>query len=281
MTSTSTPSQPEKSPLAGIWIFIIAEMFLFGALAGAFAIWRFNHAAPYQFASQAFSLPIAAVGLISIFTIAPIAALASHFARFDQRKFILPSLGLIFILGIAFLGAQGVEYVRLAKQHLGFGASENVYSSSAQFAANYPKLKPRILFPGAHIPTSQPAMTPTPEPKPLASFVDPNANTPDAAKIFPAYAPIPTTLLEEPKPDKNQLTFASLSPADQLRVYTAYQWVYGLTFLLCLHVLIGLPLLLWLIPSKRSSDAIQSVALYWQFLALVGLLLYPLIHVLL
>lgn len=102
-------ASPAARPVArfGMWVFLVTDAMSFGALLLAYAVLR-AHAEAWPDTAARLSLPLA--------TVAATALVASSLTL--MRGWIVPTLG----LGVAFLGAQAVEYVMLVRHGVGIGA---------------------------------------------------------------------------------------------------------------------------------------------------------------
>lgn len=94
----------------GMWIFLITELLLFGALFTAYTVYRVSYPQTFALASRELSAPVGtintAVLIVSSFGI----ALAVYGAQMNGRKRLLGGLSLAIVLGLAFLAIKGYEY---------------------------------------------------------------------------------------------------------------------------------------------------------------------------
>ncbi|MGN6371080.1 MAG: cytochrome c oxidase subunit 3 [Phycisphaerae bacterium] len=110
--------QQREAATLGMWTFLATEILFFGGLFVTYTIYRW--AFPHAFAEASHRLHEdlgainTAVLLSSSFTI----ALCVHFARHHRRGAVIVTLIATIVLGLAFLGIKGTEYVLEYRDHL-------------------------------------------------------------------------------------------------------------------------------------------------------------------
>lgn len=110
----------------GIWLFLSSEIMFFGGLLAAFLHYKINNPSPLEHDM----LDVTLVGintfilLSSSFTV----VLGLDSIQRGNRRRLVTFLGLTILLGAAFLGGQGMEFVELYRR--GMTLHSSVYGSS-------------------------------------------------------------------------------------------------------------------------------------------------------
>ncbi len=109
----------------GMWVFLLSEVMFFTALIGSYIILRFAH--PEQFARPGQVLNVALTAANTFILICSSVTMVKAFAEIEQgnqaglKKYLLATA----LIGMLFLGIQGVEYYKLA--HEGFVPVASLY----------------------------------------------------------------------------------------------------------------------------------------------------------
>jgi cytochrome c oxidase subunit 3 len=318
-----TPEQQMASGKLGMWVFLATEILMFGGLFCAYAVYRHNHPDVFEFAHQYLDKKLGAINTIVLITSSLTMAWGVRLAQLGKHRGLIVCLVLTLLGGYGFMAIKSIEYKAKWEHHLGLGSSnrydarykptegggghEPMKTHSTGGAAEHGGAEPGKAPPNpdpAHPPTvqttvkGQPVATPQGAggPHPAATqatvaainpdFVDPNAGTPDAAKIVPAASPPP--VLAATEVDKHRQAHASeeeleaeylrLARLDQTRTSTFFQIYFLMTGLHGLHVVIGMALIFWILvralpqPTRRTA-LLLGLASLGVFFLYVGILI--------
>ena len=132
-----------------MWLFLLTEVMFFGGLFTAYLIMRNWYYRAFVEGSHQLSIfwgtANTAVLIISSFTM----AMAVWSAQTRRRRALLISLGLTFVLGLAFLGIKGIEWhEKWEKHHVpGFHWSEESFLNPASDPEVYKEYHDQPLAP--------------------------------------------------------------------------------------------------------------------------------------
>lgn len=101
----------------GMWIFLMTELLLFGALFTAYTVYRLSYPAAFASGSRDLEAGIGAINTAVLICSSLGMALAVYGAQTDKRKRLLMGLALAIILGTVFMVLKGVEYYHHYQQH--------------------------------------------------------------------------------------------------------------------------------------------------------------------
>lgn len=106
----STPDQQRETATAGIWIFLITEVLLFGALFTAFTVYRLTDPQGFDLGSKDMDTILGSVNtgvlICSSFTM----ALSLYFAELGKQKSVALFLIVTMLIGAVFLAIKFTEY---------------------------------------------------------------------------------------------------------------------------------------------------------------------------
>ncbi|HLH45113.1 MAG TPA: cytochrome c oxidase subunit 3 [Bryobacteraceae bacterium] len=124
----ATAEQQRNTAMAGMWIFLVTEIMMFGGLFMAYAVYRLGHPQAFASASRDMNIVLGAVNtailITSSFTMA-LAAQAAEEGLLRPAKWLLAAT---ILIGIVFLGIKFVEYYQHYRDHKapGFGFQTNL-----------------------------------------------------------------------------------------------------------------------------------------------------------
>lgn len=111
--------QQHDAAAFGMWLFLLTEVMLFGALFTAYAVYRYLHPESFATASRHLDLGLGTANTAILIGSSLTMALAHHAAQHGQgRGRLLLFLSLTVLLGGAFLGIKAVEYDGKFDDHL-------------------------------------------------------------------------------------------------------------------------------------------------------------------
>jgi cytochrome c oxidase subunit 3 len=243
-----TLEQQKESATLGMWVFLITEILFFGGLFMAYTVNR--HAFPTAFGVSGNMLDLnlgffnTIVLIASSFTM----AMSVWSAQTSRKKAVPAWLIATLILGSAFLGIKVVEYKQKFDHHLIPG-----YHFDITYCSNNPSA---CGLSGKELDD---------EKKEIKEGIEAEANEAKKRGV--------------PNPEEVGLT--ALNAHAQL-YFSLY---FGMTGLHALHMIIGAGLLLWLIFEglKGRFDAnyntpVENIGLYWHFVDIVWIFLFPLLY---
>jgi cytochrome c oxidase subunit 3 len=106
---TDLTQQRETSEL-GMWVFLMTELLLFGALFTSYAVYRFRDPGVFAEASRDLEAGIGAINTAVLITSSLGMALAVSGAQTNDRRRLLGGLITAILLGTVFMVLKGVEY---------------------------------------------------------------------------------------------------------------------------------------------------------------------------
>jgi cytochrome c oxidase subunit 3 len=200
MARPQDESRRHDTSVLGMWVFLVTELMLFGALFTLYASYRYFYPDAFIQGSLRLNLFIATANTAVLIISSLMMALAVRSAQLARRRMSALYLALTAALGLLFLGLKAVEYY----QHF------------------VDKLVPGI------------------------SFAYAGANAPQVQLFYLLY--------------------------------------FALTGVHAIHLAIGITLVallglrLWLRPAGLSSTTVEIVGLYWHFVDVIWLFLFPLLY---
>lgn len=106
----SIPDQQRETAMVGIWVFLVSEVLLFGALFTAFTVYRLSDPQGFDLGSKDMDTILGSVNtgvlICSSFTM----ALSVYFAELGKQKSVALFLILTMLIGTVFLAIKFTEY---------------------------------------------------------------------------------------------------------------------------------------------------------------------------
>lgn len=115
--------QQHESSTFGMWLFLLTEAMLFGALFTAYTVYRQAHAASFAAGSQRLDVWLGTANTCILIGSSLAMALAHHAATHNARKRTVRFLSLTLVLGVVFLGIKSYEYAHKFEEKLIPGAA--------------------------------------------------------------------------------------------------------------------------------------------------------------
>lgn len=109
--------QQKEVASLGMWIFLMTELLLFGALFTAYAVYRLTYPTAFASASRDLEAGIGAINTAVLICSSLGMALAVYGAQTGKRKRLLIGLALAILLGTVFMVLKGVEYYHHYQHH--------------------------------------------------------------------------------------------------------------------------------------------------------------------
>jgi cytochrome c oxidase subunit 3 len=233
--------QQKDSSSLGMWAFLATEVMFFGGLFAAYSVYRMLY--PYDFAaaSSHLNIPLGAVNTAVLLCSSLTMALAVHAAQLRQTRNVVRFLVATMALGAVFLGIKASEWYTDYKEGLMPGVSFNWEKAEAEHGKKHEADKAR------------PTVEETSTPKSIEPQVGPGKDT---TSVLPS--------------GKAQLFFLLYFLMTGLH---AFHMVIGLVLvgIIARYCHIG-----WF--SGGGETQVEMTGLYWHFIDVVWVFLYPLLY---
>ncbi|HEX8201200.1 MAG TPA: cytochrome c oxidase subunit 3, partial [Isosphaeraceae bacterium] len=237
--------QQHDSSVLGMWAFLATEVMFFGGLFLAYTVYRFEYWGAFAAASRELNVVLGAVNTTVLLTSSLSMALAVRAAQLRRRRDLVRYLIATMVLGTAFLGIKGYEWHHEYEKHLVPGEGF-LWQGQAVGAP----ILPNPARPG-------------------------DGNIRGVLEMFP-------DLMERPgAPALSERPLSALGREVQL-YFVLY---FCMTGLHAFHMIIGLALvgiMAWLSWrgwfSGGGVTQIEVTGLYWHFVDLVWVFLYPMLY---
>jgi cytochrome c oxidase subunit 3 len=290
-----TPEQQYQSGKLGMWVFLATEILMFGGLFCAYAVYRHNHPDVFAFAHEALDKNLGAVNTIVLITSSLTMAWGVRAAQLGQKKLLTLCLALTILGGAGFMCIKGVEYSTKWKHHL-FPGTMNVFSPGYQGEAERPvdlthlhaehgEASPESATHGAPEHGAAGAKAVASDRAARLGTVDPNAGTPDEAKIRPNFAGPVGIAPQTEASAREHLIYTDLNKIDRKRVAIFFSVYFLMTGLHGIHVLVGMGLITWILIRSLKNEfgptyfaPVDLVGLYWHLVDLIWIFLFPLLY---
>jgi cytochrome c oxidase subunit 3 len=235
--------QQREAGTLGMWIFLVTEIMFFGGMFMAYILYRTYNADAFAAASNRLNVTMGFINTIVLICSSLTMALAVYYSQVGKRKMIVLMLILTMILGSTFLVIKAFEY-------------RDKYEKNEIPGRLFPSkpFKWEEGHGGAAAPTQEPARDATTERNPQA---------------------VPTG--QERRPD----------PVFAGRVEMFFFIYFAMTGLHALHMIIGIGMLIVLTImawrnrfSPEYHSPVELGGLYWHFVDIVWIFLFPLLYLL-
>jgi len=238
-----TLEQQKETASLGMWVFLVTEILFFGGVFLAYTINRHAFPTAFGIGGNMLDLNLGFANTIVLIASSFTMAMSVWSAQTSHKKLVPIFLILTLVLGSVFLGIKVVEYKQKFDHHLIPGHSFDITycsrnPSSCGLSGKELEDEKKEIEEGIQTEKSNP-------------------KDPDASGIV------------------------ALNAHAQL-YFSLY---FGMTGLHALHMIIGAGLLLWLILESRKGrfDAnyntpVDNVGLYWHFVDIVWIFLFPLLY---
>lgn len=113
----ATVEQQRGTADTGIWIFLMTELMMFGALFVAYTVYRFNHPQAFAEGSASMDITLGSINSAILLTSSLTMAFAELSAKLGRQRLLGILLLVTILIGLAFLGIKFTEYVEHYQQH--------------------------------------------------------------------------------------------------------------------------------------------------------------------
>jgi cytochrome c oxidase subunit 3 len=110
--------QQREAVTLGMWLFLVTEIMLFGALFTAYYVYRTFYADGFAEGARHLNLTLGTVNTILLMSSSAALTLAVRAVQLDNRKLIAPLLVATIVLGCLFLGIKAFEYADKVEHQL-------------------------------------------------------------------------------------------------------------------------------------------------------------------
>ena len=302
-----TEQQQYASGKLGMWIFIGAEMLMFGGLFCAYTAYRHNYPGAFAYAQLCIERSMNDLGdkhpvvfasahryfgklLDGVSTIKILGGISTivlifssltmawglRCAQLGKRIGLILCMMLTLLGGLGFVGIKYIEYRQEWNHHLWIGAANRFHKEFKGEVIPEPK-EPDLPETGddAEVVRQGPAE------------LDPLAGTLDEPKIKPSFlSPVglaPATAA--PEPAGRHVGYKDLDIDERAHLSTFFSIYFLMTGLHGLHLLVGTVLIAWIMfraIRRQFSPAyfapVDLVGLYWHLTSLIWIFLFPLLY---
>jgi cytochrome c oxidase subunit 3 len=109
--------QQHEVATAGMWVFLMTELLLFGALFAAYTVYRYWYPQAFAHGSRDLEAGIGAINTAVLICSSVGMAIADYGVQVGSRKRLLYGLAAAIVLGTVFMVLKGVEYYHHYQQH--------------------------------------------------------------------------------------------------------------------------------------------------------------------
>lgn len=291
------PALPLRNGKLMIWIFLSTEIMFFSGLIGTYIVLRFGAMAWPKPHDVHLSEPIGAFNTFVLICSSVTVVLAYEASKLNKTAAAKGWLLLTLLLGSVFLGVKAYEYqAKFAHGIYPMTPRSRIYERADYYFASATRIrlnKPEVAEKIRALDDPKTAATLTDEQKDArgrlnsvaAIVADPNATAVEYYQAAEAIAPSPS-LSEATGEHEHKAGLNDLFPWLELPIVIPGGNMWASTYFLltgfhALHVLIGLIVFAFLslmTLDVRRSGAIENVGLYWHFVDLVWIFLFPLLY---
>lgn len=260
--------QQQESDTIGMWMFLVQEIMFFGGMFTVYLVFRSKYPMAFAAASNHLNAFWGGLNTLVLIVSSLTMALVVFYAQKGNRNLQVILIVLTMIFGVTFLGVKAIEYTDKWEHGIVPVTGWNKRITEAEAAEANKNLKEGEEKHHAN---------------PKGEFLWINQHDSDElAKM--AFAEGTLTNTEK----IGYLTAGEVDPLkfqDKVRIFF---WIYfAMTGLHALHMIIGLGVMLWLLYkalrntfSAQYYAPVEMVGLYWHFVDIVWIFLFPLLYLL-
>ena len=295
------PALPLSNGKLIIWLFLSTEIMFFAALIGVYIVLRFG-AATWPVPAEVHLVEV--IGAFNTFVLicsSVTVVLALEAAKGNKTGEAKGWMALTFLLGSVFLGVKGYEYnAKFAHGIYPRAPRSLIYEKPDEYYASAVRLRLQEIR--APLSTKKPEELASDEQARLdiinglmAKAADPEFNT---ALLAAEIMPLPPGRYREGDGHEEHVDHAAAPGGAPAHGYNEeYPWLklpivipggnmwastyFTLTGFHALHVLVGLIVFAAMLPMRlgvAAAGTIENIGLYWHFVDLVWIFLFPLLY---
>ncbi|MDQ6787145.1 MAG: cytochrome c oxidase subunit 3 family protein [Acidobacteriota bacterium] len=286
--------QQQESDSIGMWMFLVQEIMFFGGMFTVYLVFRSKYPMAFAAGSNHLNEWLGMANTLVLIVSSLTMALAVHYAQLGKRNLQVILLFVTMIFGMVFLGIKAYEYAE--KYNDGIvpvtGLNRKTYrelTENQPFGLQNPETqrKNSLSFPGAvENNVERFNKNDTSETGGHEEYVNPRGDFiwKETALADKAFAE--NTLTNSEKIGYMENGEISQSKfQDKVRIFF---WIYfAMTALHALHMIIGLGIMSWLLWkawrytfTPEYYAPVEMVGLYWHFVDIVWIFLFPLLYLL-
>lgn len=286
------PALPLRNGKLFLWLFLSTEIMFFAGLIGVYIVMRFGATVwPVPHAVH-LSEPIGAFNTFVLICSSVTIVLALEAANKNQSKSAKLWLVLTLALGSVFLGVKAYEYKEKFRHNIyPWKPRSAIYERPDIYYGSAVKQRGENILDAIQAEENAAGNSATPEQKaawdekkkilgPLISAAkspDPHVLTDLAAQIMPMAAPRDKRHLHGLNDQHDWLKMPVVIPGGNMWANTYFT----LTGFHAIHVIVGLIAFAFMMPTTytaQNAGVIENVGLYWHFVDLVWIFLFPLLY---
>jgi cytochrome c oxidase subunit III len=250
--------QQKEASTFGMWVFLLTEIMMFGAIFAAYLIYRISYYPAFVAGSTSISVAWGFANTLVLLGSSFTMAMAVYTAQKGVRKQQMVWLLLTMILGAAFLGVKAKEYYdKYDECHIPGHIIGKGFNAWGGCETNNPKL--------GNI-AEEIQQKARDDNEDIAK--EAKAKGLDPAKV--KYVPVPSEVSAEQTAKQTEIFFS---------------FYFAMTGLHAFHMVIGLGLLTWLLIRAKNGQfsgeyytPMELGGLYWHFVDIVWIFLFPLLY---
>ncbi len=255
-------AQQDESYIVGMWTFLVTEVMFFGALFIAYTVYRFLYPTDIAAASNELNVKLGFINTLILLTSSLSMAFAVRNAMLKRKKELLMCLGITLLFAFGFLVVKTFEYKSKFTHHLvpGYDFQWPPHGSAHEASAASGEGSGAGHSAGAGNDTAH-----------NASANEGGAGMPTSGTEFMRSG----GTFDKPN--------YSVSQKDHAELYIGLYFI--MTGLHGLHVVIGILILgaMWIMykydhPAVADFMPLEMAGLYWHFVDIVWIFLYPLLY---
>ena len=113
----STPEQQRETASVGMWIFLMTEVLMFGALFSAYTVYRLIHPEGFATGSSEMDIVLGSINTAILLTTSLAMAFGEHYAQQGKDRMLALCLIAVILIGAVFLFIKFSEYVEHYHEH--------------------------------------------------------------------------------------------------------------------------------------------------------------------
>jgi cytochrome c oxidase subunit 3 len=265
-----TLDQQNECYVVGMWTFLVTEIMFFGALFLAYTVYRVLYFPAYLDAHRFLSIPLGTVNTAVLLTSSLVMALGVHAAQQGKRKELMLALTVVILFAFVFLGVKYVEYSKKISEDLFPGPNFNYAVANRMYAEENGGGESTSATAGsqtAGMTANRSAGATQPPPGSLGS------DNPAFGRSLPDNPALSDMPLDTPQD----------ALANHAQIFMSLY--FAMTGLHAIHIIIGITCMLILMfltarrhPSVEDYMPTEMVGLYWHFVDIVWIFLFPLMY---
>jgi cytochrome c oxidase subunit III len=267
-----TMDQQKDASGLGMWFFLAQEIMFFGGLFIAYLVYRNRYFDSFGYASkEALRTGLGAANTLVLICSSLTMALAVNAAQRGMRKRLMTFIVATWLLGAMFLGIKTIEYSEKYERREVPGANfcfqpTGTPCGNVGKEESLPDMLGRWVTGGFGHPPMESPETASPEPRPVAGATTAESH---------AFAEASNTQLPESSERERSIVGSEI-------YFSLY---FAMTGTHALHMIVGMGIMFWLFKNAKAGmysaqyyTPIENFGLYWHFVDIVWIYLFPLFY---